>query len=112
MPAKQVRSRPLVFVSRDHQELLAIVLVVLLSVLELLSDPAADLDTQVIRNGQVTSVEQRVEVRAQEQSVRNNMGSVHRIRADVSRFENWERPLASDCATSGIGFGHQHPKRT
>src|SRR6267378_1604689 len=85
--------------------------IVIASVLELLADASADLQPVLRRNGDVTAIEERVQVGAKQQAVRDLVLAAVGVRTDVRRLEDGQRPLAGDGASALIRVGHEDPER-
>src|SRR5438094_6693009 len=80
-------------------------------VLELLADPSADLQPVLRRNSDVTAIEERVQVGAKQQAVRDLVRAAVGIRTDVCRLEDGQRPLAGDGASALIRLRHSDSER-
>ena len=62
--------------------------IVIAPVLELLADASADLQPVLRRNGDVTAIEERVQVGAKQQAVRDLVRAAVGVRTDVRRLED------------------------
>src|ERR1043166_9102122 len=107
VPAKELRRRAFHIHARDNGQYLAVVFVVLAPVGEFLANPLANLDVELVGNCDVPGVEQRMQVRAQQEPIRKKMWSFVGIRLDVCRIEDRQRPFPCDRATPRIGLRDQ-----
>src|SRR5258705_8529457 len=89
---------------------LAVKRVVVSAVVELLLDPAADLETQVGRDRHVAGVEKAMDIAPQQEPVRGLVLAAIAVGANMPRFQRRQRPLARDRAPSAVDIRDQHPE--
>jgi hypothetical protein len=100
MPAQKLGGGPIVGRVRNDGEPLALVRVVVTAVLEFLLDPLADLDAQVLGHRDVAIVEKNVEIRPEQEPVRDEMRPRVRVGLDVRGFEDRKRALTASLGPS------------
>src|SRR5579859_2272214 len=91
-------------------DLLAVVRVVVLPVLEILLERTADLEPSVGGHGDVSEVEQLVDVGPEQETVAYFVDSAVRVPPDVGRVQDRQRPLLADRAPALVRVGDREPE--
>src|SRR5262245_44269985 len=76
------------------------------AVRELLAKALTDLEPQICCHGDVSLIEQPVEIRAQQQTIRDFVRAVEVIWLDVGGFKHRKRVFLSDGATPSVCLGN------
>src|SRR5688572_28471508 len=84
--------------------------VVLVTVFEFLLDPVARLESKFGRDGDVSLVEERMDVASKQQPVARIVRSFPLVGSNVRGLEHWQRPLARHGAATIVEIRHEHPE--
>ncbi len=84
--------------------------VIVSTVFELLLDPPTHVKFQVRGYGDITAVEQCVDIATQEQAILWIVRATFRKWFDMRRFKCWQCSFTRDCAFSLIRVGHHDAK--
>lgn len=85
-------------------------LIIVPAVIELLLDPAAYLEPQIGRNGDVSGIEEAVDAAAEQETVACLVLATIAIGTDVNGLEGWKGAFLGDDATAVVGIGDEDVK--
>jgi len=86
--------------------------VVVSPVLEILSDTATHLETELRGGRYVASIEECMEVAPQQEPIVDSMLTADRVGSNVSRFQNGQHAFTRYCTAPLVGVGHEHAECT
>ena len=84
--------------------------IVVATVLEIVPDLPAELNTQVRRDSHVTPIEQDMQIRSQQKPVAGSVWAAVGIPPNVGRFQYRQSSFSGDCTTATVGISDQCPE--